>query len=117
MTQDGITFSPQHVSSEDSVYLSVAIGFFPAGGGVMRTFNNSSEEVRNQLRIMWTTPGYTPHAIAVYPEISPALSQQIQQALLDLNDSEEGRQILESINFKGGTEFKIILPLDTADMA
>lgn len=100
MAQEGIDFNPQYVSSHDSVYLSVAKGFFPAGGGVIRTFNNTNEEIRKQLRIMWTTPGYTPHAIAVHPKISPKVSKQIQQALLDLNDREKGRQLLQGINFK-----------------
>lgn len=101
MNQDGISFKPQYVSSHDSVYLSVARGFFPAGGGVMRTFNNTSEDVRKQLKVMWTTPGYTSHAIAVHPRIGDELSNKIQQALLNLNDSKEGQRLLKSINFKG----------------
>ena len=101
MNQDGISFKPQYVSSHDSVYLSVARGFFPAGGGVMRTFNNTNEDVRKQLKVMWTTPGYTSHAIAVHPRIDSELSSKIQQALLNLNESEEGQRLLKSINFKG----------------
>ena len=61
-----VSFTPSYVSSHDSVYRSVAKGIYPAGGGVVRTFNNVAEEVRKQLRILWITKGYTPHAIAIH---------------------------------------------------
>jgi phosphonate transport system substrate-binding protein len=100
MAKDGIDITPKYVSSHDSVYLTVSRGLFPAGGGVMRTFNNTAPEVREGLRVLWTTPGYTPHAIAVHPRLSNDLKTKIQQALLDMNDDPEGQALLASINFK-----------------
>lgn len=100
LTQRDIQFSPHYVSSHDSVYLNVAKGFFPAGGGVLRTFNNTDPAVREQLKVLWTTDGYTPHAVAVSPAVSPDTAQQVQQALLAMADDPAGAPLLQAINFK-----------------
>ena len=101
LTQQGVAFEPKYVSSHDSVYRNVAKGLFPAGGGIQRTLNNVAPDVREQLRILWTTSGYTPHAIAVHPGMDQSTLKAVQDALLAMNESEKGRQLLASIKFKG----------------
>lgn len=98
---EGIEFEPQYVSSHDSVYLSVARGLFPAGGGVMRTFNNTDPAVRSQLKVLWTTKPYTPHAFAAHPRIPQSVVEDIQAALVGMLNEPDGQQLLDSINFKG----------------
>lgn len=97
---EGIKITPKYVSSHDSVYLSVARGFFPAGGGVMRTFNNTDSAVRDKLKVLWTTPGYTPHALAVHPKLQSETVTSISSALFDMYNSEEGKALLASVKFK-----------------
>lgn len=101
MEQLGINFTPQYVSSHDSVYLTVSRGIFPAGGGVVRTLNNTSDEVKNKLRVLWTTPGYTSHAIAIHPRMDQDIKLSIQSAMVNMSSSEEGQNLLKTINFKG----------------
>ncbi len=101
LAQQNIHVQPQYVSSHESVYLNVASGFFVAGGGIERTFNNTDPQIRDQLQILWRTPQYTPHAFAFHPNLDPTLAQQIQQALLALNDSKEGLELLNNISFSG----------------
>ncbi|WP_047043943.1 phosphate/phosphite/phosphonate ABC transporter substrate-binding protein [Vibrio mexicanus] len=96
-----VEFTPKYVSSHDSVYLSVARGLFPAGGGVMRTFRSLDEEVRSQLTPIWTTNGYTPHAIAAHPDLAPKVVQEIQQLLVNLHESPMGLNQLERLKIKG----------------
>lgn len=97
----GIDIKPQYVSSHDSVYLNVARGFFPAGGGIERTLNNTDPAVREQLKILWRTPGYTPHAFAVHPSLPIKTKEAIVAQLLALEASEQGRALLKRIGFKG----------------
>ena len=97
----GIDFEAQYVSSHDSVYKAVAKGLFPAGGGVVRTFEATDPAVREQLRVLWTTPGYTPHAIAVHPRVAPAVAEAVRQALVAMNEDEAGRAALEGLKVKG----------------
>jgi phosphonate transport system substrate-binding protein len=97
----GNTYQARYVSSHDSVYRTVAKGLYPAGGGVMRTFNNVSPDIRDQLKVLWTTKGFTPHAIASHPNIPTEVSILLQSALVAMEQSEEGQQLLKNIKIKG----------------
>ncbi|WP_051560204.1 phosphate/phosphite/phosphonate ABC transporter substrate-binding protein [Marinobacterium jannaschii] len=101
LNQDRISVRSRYVGSHDSVYLGVARGFFTAGGGVMRTFNNTAPEVRDKLRVLWTTDTYTPHAFAAHPRVSSETVAQVRQAMLDMTADPEGLALLKSLNFKG----------------
>ena len=101
MAQEKVVFTPKYVSSHDSVYLNVAKGFFPAGGGIIRTFNNTSPDVREQLKVLWQTKPYTSHAIAVHPRVSEQIQNKIVEAMLTMNEDPEAMKLLEALNFKG----------------
>ncbi len=96
-----VTFQPKYVSSHDSVYRTIAKGIYPAGGGVVRTLNNVTPEIRDQLRILWTSQGYTPHAIAVHPRVESKTTQRLQRALVQLDSQAEGATLLRGIKIKG----------------
>lgn len=100
MRKDKIDFTAEYVSSHDSVYLSVAQGLFVAGGGVKRTFNSMAPEIRDQLRILWTTPAYTPHAIASHPRVSHEIRTKIIHAMITMDGNSEGASLLKTINFE-----------------
>ncbi|MGD8172694.1 phosphate/phosphite/phosphonate ABC transporter substrate-binding protein [Vibrio sp. TRT 21S02] len=97
----GVDFTPNYVSSHDSVYLSVARGFFPAGGGVIRTFKSLDKETRSQLKPIFQTEGYTPHAIAVHPRMDVDVLMLVQQALTELADTKQNQAILDTLKIKG----------------
>lgn len=101
LSQHQVKFTAKYVSSHDSVYLTVAKGIYPAGGGILRTFNNVSADIKAKLRVLHTTPGYTPHAIAVHPRINAQRTEKIQQALINLTDDEQGERLINNINIKG----------------
>jgi phosphonate transport system substrate-binding protein len=94
-----IEISPRYVRSHDSVYLTVSKGLYPAGGGIQRTFNNMPESIRQQLRILWKTPGYTPHAFAVHPRLPAAVVRDTASALIAMSTNEEGGNLLKNLNF------------------
>lgn len=104
LSQRNINFKANYVSSHDSVYLTVAKGLYAAGGGVLRTFNNLDSAVQDKLRVLHTTHGYTPHAIATHPRVDPAQMKKIQLALLNLESTATGKQLLNSIKIKGFEE-------------
>jgi phosphonate transport system substrate-binding protein len=103
LQQRGIAFTPKYVSSHDSVYRTVAAGLYPAGGGVMRTFNTLDKNVRDQLKILWTSPGSTPHAIAHHPRVEPGVVAAVKKALLDMESDADGSAILNDLQVKGFT--------------
>lgn len=95
----GIRPKVDYVNSHDSVYLAVSKGLFDAGGGVMRTLNNQPETVRDQLRVLWRTPGFTPHAFASHPRVPEACRRALLKALVDLHDQEQGHALLDRLGF------------------
>jgi phosphonate transport system substrate-binding protein len=98
----GISFEPKYVSSHDSVYLTVAKGLYLAGGGVVRTLNSVAPEIRDQLRVLWSSAGFTPHAIAANPKIPLDVVEALQRALVDMNESEAGRVLLTGLSREEG---------------
>ncbi|MCB1767475.1 MAG: phosphate/phosphite/phosphonate ABC transporter substrate-binding protein [Candidatus Competibacteraceae bacterium] len=102
LRKQGITFMPKYVSSHDSVYINVAKGLYPAGGGIQRTLELAEESVRNDLKILWATQGYTPHAIAAHPRVPTEVANKFKSAFLQMNEDSEGRKLLDGISFTRG---------------
>lgn len=101
LRKQGINFTPRYVGSHESVYLNVVKGLSPAGGGISRTLELSEDGVRNQLRVLWTTQGYTPHAIASHPRVPEPVRRKLLEAMLAMNDDPASKSLLEGIGFKG----------------
>jgi len=97
----GVAFTPKFVSSHDSVYLNVQHGLYPAGGGIVRTFDMLDEATKKELRILWATPGYTPHVIATKPNLPKSISKKLLDTMLNMNEDPSGQEKLKLIGFKG----------------
>ncbi len=96
-----VNFTPMYVSSHDSVYLSVERGLYPAGGGVMRTFNAMPNEIKEQLIPLWTTKGFTPHAIAVNPNIDKQLADKVQEYLVQMENNTSDKALIAPLQIEG----------------
>lgn len=101
LSKSNLSFTSKYVSSHDSVYRNVARGRYPAGGGVMRTFKNTSPEYRDKLKILWKSDGYTPHAFAAHPRVPKAIVEKLQNALLLMEQTPKGKALLKKIRLKG----------------
>ena len=93
----GIRARPVYVRSHESVYLNVAAGRFPAGGGVPRTLGTLAPGLRDQLRILRVTRGYSPHALAAHPRVPAAVVQALQTTLLAMGEDAAGRAALRRL--------------------
>ncbi len=97
----GHHITPRYVASHDSVYHAVIKGLYPAGGGVVRTLLSMAPEVRDQLRVIWTSQPYTPHPIATHPRLSEAQRSRLRDAFVALADDPLGRSLLDSLHIDG----------------
>lgn len=86
LQKQDVSFTPRYVQSHDSVYRSVALGLFLAGGGVSRTLGNIPEELLAQLRIIYQTDEYTPHAFASSAALPSHVGREIASALVAVDD-------------------------------
>lgn len=101
LSKANMSFTPKFVSSHDSVYRNIARGRYPAGGGVLRTFKNTSPEYRDKLRILWKSEGYTPHAFAAHPRVPQEIVSKLQKILLEMEQDPLGKALLKKIRLKG----------------
>lgn len=65
-----------------------------AGGGIMRTFNALPGYFREQLKIIWTSQGYTPHAIATHPRVNDDIREKLLAGFLAVTKSEKANELL-----------------------
>ena len=103
MNSQNIEITPQYVTSHDSVYLNVAKGRFVAGGGVMKSLQRAAPEVRENVRVLWASDGYTPHAVVANSTVDPKIINAVQQALVSLHDYPNGLAMLNKIMMKSFT--------------
>ena len=96
-----IKYTPKYVGSHDSVYLNVALGRMSAGGGVLRTFNAVSKNIRDELRILYTTGGYTPHAFAAHPDIPQDVVAEVQKVMVNMHRDTKGKTYMNRLKIKG----------------
>ncbi|WP_246221744.1 phosphate/phosphite/phosphonate ABC transporter substrate-binding protein [Marichromatium bheemlicum] len=101
LAQLGIAFTPRYVASHDSVYRTVSVGLYPAGGGVVRTLEALTPARRAELRVVMTTQGYTPHAFAAHPRVEQAMRERVTEAMLGLAADPGGRALIDVLGIPG----------------
>lgn len=101
LLERGVDITPAYVGSHDSVYMTVAKGIYPAGGGVVRTLNNMERDVREQIDILWQSRPYTPHAFAVLPSVPDDVVKKIQQVMMEMNNDPAAADLLKGIEISG----------------
>jgi phosphonate transport system substrate-binding protein len=95
-----IDVQPVFVKTHSNVYRSVIGKDAVAGGGVNNTLDNEAPEVRQQLRVLFETPAYTPHPIVTHPSVPEAVRERFLQAMLKLTQDDAGRKLLDGINLQ-----------------
>ncbi len=101
LREHGITVKISPMAAHDAVYRGVAQGRYTAGGGVLRTFNNTAPEFREQLRVLWTSEGYTSQAFAAHARVPKDVVQSVQEALIDMDQDPITKKYLKTIAPEG----------------
>lgn len=92
-----VSVTPLYVRTHSSVYLHVANGLAAAGGGVEKTLQEQDEAVRNSLRVIYTTRDMPSHPVASHPRVPEGQREKVRQALLDMGNTPEGRDLLSKV--------------------
>lgn len=113
-----MSIKPIYVQSHSSVYLNVALGRAAAGGGVQKTLQQQSPEIRNALRILYTTPKVAPHPIATHKRIPKTVRMKVLRALLAMGERANGRALLRKIPISkiGVASMKDYLPIQAMEL-
>ena len=89
-----------YTGTHDAAYRAVLDGQVDAAGGVPRSFAALDPALREKLTILAKTPEVPPQPFAVHPRLYQSVVTKIQRALLRLNWTAEGREILASIQHR-----------------
>lgn len=101
LERQGIAITPRFVGSHESVYLNVVRGVHVAGGGIPRTLQAMEPAVRDDLRVLWSTKDYTPHALAAYPRVPAAAVAALLAAMEGAAADAPGKAALQGVGFNG----------------
>ncbi|MEH6733769.1 MAG: phosphate/phosphite/phosphonate ABC transporter substrate-binding protein [Shewanella sp.] len=93
----GLTIKPVYVQTHSSVYLNVALNSTKAGSGVLGTLKQQPQNLQDKLKIIYKTRKISRHPIVAHPRVDPAIQQKVQQAILDIGQSEEHKHLLAGI--------------------
>ena len=97
----GIAIKVLPLATPDAVYRAVAQGRYPAGGGMLQTLATSPPEFSEQLRVVWTSEGYTPHAFVAHARVPQDIVQAVQEALIDMHQDPITKKYLKIIAPEG----------------
>lgn len=106
-----IKFTPVWAQTHSSAYLNAALGRVAAAGGVMATFQQQPQPVRDKLRIVYETRRIAPHPVMVHPRVPMADQERMRQAFIDMGKTPEGKEMLARIPIEQ------VVPAATADYA
>lgn len=97
LAEKNIQIQPQILNTHGNVYRSILNGGVAAGGGVNHTLNDEPAEVRDQLRVLYQTPGAASHPLLVHPRVPEAVSKAVTMAILAMKKDAAGAAMLKDV--------------------
>jgi|SRR3990172_1472589 len=98
-----IKVTPLYVKTHSSVYLHVVKDLAAAGGGVQKSLQEQGPEIRDALRVLYTTRPMPSHPVAAHPRAPKEHREKVRRALLDMGADPEGKELLSRIPMKETT--------------
>lgn len=95
---------PQFLASQSLVYSEVMKGQYIAGGGTTETFHAQAPEIKNSLKIIWDSPGFSPYAFVAHPRVDFFSLTKIKRAFVRMVKDEESKALLKHIFVDNGFE-------------
>lgn len=97
LAKAGIPFRAEYAKSHSNVYRAVIFGEFQAGGGIQSSLQRERPEVKEHLRVLYTTSAYRSHPIAVNPRVPTPEVTAFTNEVLKLKNDPVGAKLLEGI--------------------
>lgn len=92
-----IAIQPIYMNNHTNVYLGVLAKQVAAGGGVRKTLGEMEDKVKDQLLVIYETPGSPSHPLSIHPRVSPEVRTKILKAILKLAGDKENENLFKEI--------------------
>jgi len=97
ITESRVSFRTQYVQTHSNVYRAVASGSVAAGGGVNNTLMREPQALKDELRVLYESPGFRSHPLSFHPRVPPQVRVSVANAIYQLALFDEGRDLLNRI--------------------
>jgi phosphonate transport system substrate-binding protein len=94
--KEKIKFTPKYLKTHSNVYQHVMLGMAAAGGGTNTTLNKEPS-AREELRIIYRTPGVAPHPISAHPRVPAAVRKSVIDTILKLAEDKNSQRLLKAV--------------------
>ena len=95
--KEGIDFKAQYAGTHSNAYRLTLAGKTVAAGAVNRTLKKERKEVQQNLKIIYKTPSFPSHPLTVHKRVPTKVIKAVQETLLELNKTEQGKKLLAAI--------------------
>ena len=95
--QEGIRIEPAYVKTHSNVFRHVILGEAAAGGTIGPVFQREPAAVVEQLRVIFETPGVTPHPLAAHPRVAASQRKAVATAILGLRQDASAAALLQTV--------------------
>jgi len=96
--------TPQFLASSDLVYSEVINNQYIAGAGTEESLKAQPPEIRNSLKVVWNSPGFSPHAFVAHPKVPFFSLIKLKKAMVQMVKSQNGKDLLRHIFIQNGFE-------------
>ncbi|WP_217424111.1 phosphate/phosphite/phosphonate ABC transporter substrate-binding protein [Magnetospirillum sp. UT-4] len=93
----GVRVKLRDVNTHASVFLHVANRLVDAGGSVQKVLGEQKPEIRDRVRVIYTTRGMPSHPVAAHPRVPQEVRERVRRAFLDLATTPEGAAMLDKL--------------------
>ena len=109
-----VRITPLYVKTHSSVYLHVVQGLASAGGGVEKTLQEQGPQVRDALRVLYTSRALPSHPIAAHARVKKQDAAAVRAALLAMGRDPVAKELLAKVPMKEvvGTSIGSYLPME-----
>lgn len=97
LAREHVRVNADYVGSHSNVYRAVALGAVTAGGGANTTLKREPEELRTQLRVLYTSPYYISHPFSAHSRVPLRVRKRIITGFLGMSGDASGRALLKAI--------------------
>jgi phosphonate transport system substrate-binding protein len=97
LSQEDVPYTSVYLNTHSNVYRAVIRGDVAAGGGIHSTLLAEPAELNAELSVLMETKRYTAHPFSANARVPVALQQQIQDAFLEIGQTNAGRKLLNDV--------------------
>ena len=96
--------TPKFLANSDQVYANVANKKYIAGAGTEESLKAQEPEIRDTLKIIWNSPGFSPHAFIAHPRVPFFSLIKLKKAMVGMIKDQDGKEQLKHIFVNNGFE-------------